>query len=142
MAWRWCELDAVAFTMPQSLQHPRLFRRSKSEIEQSPPRNRAARASIDLAAKTLKTLIETGAMIIINDAGEKEVVYFLGEKMEQIVEQVFRVTLENNGGNRVKTAKALGVHVRTIRNWVRKYKVHEWEFDSCPPNPQNILKPV
>ena len=43
-------------------------------------------------------------------------------KLREIHEMTFRQALLANNGNRTHTAKALGVTVRTVRNWLRKGK--------------------
>jgi DNA-binding NtrC family response regulator len=44
-------------------------------------------------------------------------------KMEKITEYVTRAALKQCGGSRTETALLLGVSIRTLRNWIRKYKL-------------------
>jgi DNA-binding NtrC family response regulator len=44
-------------------------------------------------------------------------------KFEQLVKGILENELLLNNGNRMKTARTLGISVRTIRNWIKKYKI-------------------
>lgn len=67
-------------------------------------------------------------MIVVID-GEKHVVFQLGQTLEEVRREVFMLTLEHNHGNIVRTAKALGICVRTARNWVRSGEADGWIGD-------------
>jgi transcriptional regulator with PAS, ATPase and Fis domain len=56
-------------------------------------------------------------------SGEEFYVFTLGETWEQAKLQILTLVLKNNGGNRVHTARALGVSVRTVRHWIERYKL-------------------
>lgn len=77
-------------------------------------------------------------MIIRTDPeGEKFHVFQLGETMEQAKREIFELVLENNGGNITHTARALGVSMRTVRNWRAKKgwgraPNHDTEEDCIP----------
>lgn len=64
-------------------------------------------------------------MIVTTPSGERFVVFRLGDKEDDIIEQVFTVTLGNNGGNITKTARALGLCIRTVRSRMIKYGLRE-----------------
>lgn len=71
-------------------------------------------------------------MIQFTPTGEKIYLFMLGEKIDTVICEILIVTLENNGHNRVHTARALGVSVRTIRNWIKKYQLGE---EDCVEDP-------
>lgn len=64
-------------------------------------------------------------MIVVSGSGDKQIVYTGDERMREIMEQVFRLALELNNGSRTKTARSLGLCIRTVRNWARNYERKE-----------------
>lgn len=64
-------------------------------------------------------------MISVGPSGEKFVLYLSGETEKTIVRQVFELALENNSGNRFRTAKSLGISIRTVR-----HRIKQWELGS------------
>lgn len=64
-------------------------------------------------------------MIITNTVGEKQIVVQMGETFAEIEQQMFLWAYENSGFNVTKTAKALGIHIRTARAWKNKYACDE-----------------
>lgn len=61
-------------------------------------------------------------MITVNQVGERQVIVQLGESIDQITWQMFQLALENNQGNKVHTARALGVSIGTVKNWCKRLK--------------------
>lgn len=53
------------------------------------------------------------------------VVYCPGMTIRGIKKEVLRQALVYHGGNRTKTAAALGLSIRTLRNWIRKFGTKE-----------------
>jgi DNA-binding NtrC family response regulator len=66
-------------------------------------------------------------VIKVGPSGEKFYVYQLGETMEQAQREIFTLVLELNGGNRTHTARALGIYIRTCRNWIRRWDLRSVE---------------
>lgn len=43
---------------------------------------------------------------------------------------LLRLALNENGGNRKKTAEWLGISVRTVRNWINEFPVLSYDFET------------
>ena len=43
--------------------------------------------------------------------------------VDSVLEEVTRKTLAHTGGNRTEAARLMGISVRTLRNWINKYKI-------------------
>lgn len=67
-------------------------------------------------------------MIVTTESGEKHYVYKLGESLQEAKEQIFLLTFENCGWNKMRTARALGLHLRTVRLWVTNMRKNGREF--------------
>jgi len=66
-------------------------------------------------------------MIYTSPKGEKFVMFQLGETIDDICEQVFILTLAHNHWNKTKTGKALGISLRTVRLWTKRFDLIEKE---------------
>lgn len=64
-------------------------------------------------------------MIVVTDSGEKQIVYRLGETLDDIEEQIFAVVLENNSGSKAATARALGRTRGWVVNKIRQFGLEE-----------------
>lgn len=81
-------------------------------------------------------------MIITNAVGERQVVYQLGETLEQIKIDVVRVTLENNHWNPVAAGRVLRVTDQSIRNWIARYDIRPDDPDLFNAQPSPSLGPA
>ena len=43
--------------------------------------------------------------------------------IDALIEKTARAALEHTNGNRTEAAKLLGISVRTLRNWINRYKI-------------------
>jgi hypothetical protein len=51
------------------------------------------------------------------------VVFYPGETFDDLCEHMLKVALEYNNGNITHTAFSLGIAIRTVRLWMRKYRI-------------------
>jgi DNA-binding NtrC family response regulator len=58
--------------------------------------------------------------------------------VEHCLESLTRQALIRTDGNRTEAAKLLGVSIRTLRNWINKFKLKD-EFPSFPPVAKKAL---
>ena len=47
----------------------------------------------------------------------------MSDNLEQIHKKALEAALKETGGNRTKASVLLGVSIRTIRNWIRKFDI-------------------
>lgn len=61
--------------------------------------------------------------MIVQSGQERFVIWQLGETLDDIARQVFEVAFNHNHGNLTRTAKDLGICIKTARNKAQSLKL-------------------